>query len=232
MSDKYLVHESVLAKKHLLVENLLLEKPRLSVLQDEDQRTPLHWACSINDEPMVDLILKYLPQNTDLDELVDASGWTPVHITSSIGNVGILNKLMKLDPTPDINLKTNQGTTALHLSISKQRNEMVKELIEIYKCLGRIRDSKSMTPLHRASCIGSIPIILLLVDQAHVNVNAQDSDGWTSLHHAMAEGHGDAAVKLVELGADPLIQNNDGLTAQQVAVDESVLHYFQKLAGI
>lgn len=213
-----------------LAKQLISENPKSTILKDNDERTPLHWAVSINNNDLVQFIINQLPKGTDIDELVDASGWTAIHINASIGNVEILNLLMHTDPQPDINLPTNQGTTALHLSISKNHLSYVRVLIDEFAASCRVKDKMGYTPLHRAASIGSIAIMRLLIQLAKgVNVNAKDNDGWTSLHHALAEGHADAAIYLVdEAGADVNIENDDGQTPIQVAVDEKVAKYFKE----
>lgn len=226
--DKFIVHESVRANKALLVQQLVNENPKLLFRKDDDERTPLHWACTMNNTEMVKILLQ--PRNgiteIDIDEMVDASGWTPVHIASSLGNLQILEELMKLQPTPDINLATNQGTTSLHLAVSKNHYQLVEKLVIEYKCSCRSKDKNGFTGIHRAASIGSQPILRLLAEHGKINMNAKDNNGWTGLHHALAEGHGDAAVLLVKLGSDPTIQNNESKTPVQVAVDEKVGHYF------
>lgn len=227
--DKYVIHESIRAGKALLVQQLINENPKLLFRKDEDDRTPLHWACTMDNNEIIKILLQ--PRNgideIDIDEMVDASGWTPIHIVSALGNVQILEQLMKLEPTPDINLATNQGTTALHLAISKNHLALVEKLVVEYKCSCRVKDKNGFTGLHRAASIGSQPIVKLLIEHGKVNINAKDNNGWTSLHHALAEGQGDVALLLAKLGADPSIQNNDSQTPQQVSVDEKVKRYFE-----
>lgn len=226
MSSKYLVHEAARDNKPLIVQNLLAENPQLAVLKDEDSRTPLHWACTMNNEKMVDIILPFL-KKVDLETLADDGGWTPVHIAAATGNQNILDKLMKLDPDYNIDLATGTGTTCLHLAVSKNYYDMVKSLLDTYKCSPRVKDKKSSTPLHRAAAIGSQPIVKMLAG-AKVSMNAKDSDGWTPLHHALAEGHGDVGVSLVQLGADAEAESNSGETPAQVANNDSVRKFFEQ----
>lgn len=229
MSDNpYLIHEAVRDNKPLMVENLLMESPKLLIKPDDDERTPIHWAASGGNENMVDLLIKYFPQvKFDIDDLVDASGWTPIHIAVSIGNLAILRKLIELaSETPDVNLQTNQGTTALDLAISKERNDVARYLIEELNCSCRLKDKKGFTPLHRASCNNNLAIIDVLLSKGKVNVNATDRDGWTSLHHALAEGNVEIAVKLARAGADVNARNSDGETPLQVAVDDKAAKSF------
>jgi 26S proteasome non-ATPase regulatory subunit 10 len=53
-------------------------------------------------------------------------------------------------------------------------------------------------------------------------INATDIDGMTALHHAVSEGHGDAAVFLLKAGAEHDKQDRDGNKAIQLAPDAKV----------
>ena len=53
-------------------------------------------------------------------------------------------------------------------------------------------------------------------------VNPADISGQTPLHHAIAEGHGDAAMALIKAGAETDRKDNDGLTALECAPDGKV----------
>lgn len=224
-SGDYAIHEAAQNDKPLTVQGLLSENPKLAISKDQDSRTPLHCACSLNNEKIIDIILPYV--NVDIDDLVDDAGWTPLHIVSAIGNRSVLKKLMAKDPRPDINLPTGTGVTPLHLAVSKNHYDYVKDLLDDYRCSVSVKDNKGQTALHRAAAIGSQPIIRLLA-AAKANVNAKDRDGWTPLHHALAEGHADAGALLVLLGADPLIESNAGERPAAVAVNEQVRKYFEK----
>lgn len=223
-ATSYPVHEAARDGKPLIVSGLLSENNKLATSKDSDGRTPLHWAVAMNHENIVDLVLPFL-KNIDLDDLVDDSGWTPVHIACGVGNISILSKLMAHDPQPDINLATSTGVTGLHVAVSKNHYELVEKLLKDYKALARKRDSRGQTPLHRAGACGSSVAVKALVE-AGVNVNATDKDGWTALHHALAEGQGDVAVLLVELGARKDVEGNEGEKPVDVA-GEAVRRYFE-----
>ncbi|KAI3404284.2 NAS6 [Candida oxycetoniae] len=224
------INDAIKENKSNLAEQLLTESPNLLYAKDEDERSPLHWACSMNNIALVEYILSHTPSNIDLDDVRDSSGWTPIHIASSIGNVEILNLLMHRDPIPDVNQTTNSGTTALHLSISKDHLPFVRVLIEEFGANCRKKDKLGYTPLHRAAAMGSMGSCREIITKGKlVNVNAKDNEGWTALHHALAEGNGDVAVLLVKVGkADPLVVNNEGLKPIQVSVDEKVARFFKQ----
>lgn len=223
--SNHAVHAAATNNQPLTVAGLLAENPRLAVSRDDDNRTPLHCACSLNNEEIVDLILPHVA--VDIDELTDDAGWTPLHIVLALGNQAVLRKLMARDPTPDVNLPTATGATPLHLAVSKNHYDYVRVLVDEYKCAVSAKDQRGTTALHRAAAIGSQPIIRTLA-AARANVNAADRAGWTALHHALAEGHADAAALLVLLGADALAETNGGETPAQVANSDSVREHFKR----
>lgn len=53
-------------------------------------------------------------------------------------------------------------------------------------------------------------------------LDAADSDGQTALHHAVAEGHGDAAVALLKAGAAADRKDANGDLALDLAPDKDV----------
>lgn len=73
-----------------------------------------------------------------------------------------------------------------------------------------ITESEQWNYLHRANLINPSPVetIKFYLDKG-VEVNAQDVYGMTPLHYAMRAKNGDAAMALLEAGADPNIPNID-----------------------
>lgn len=55
--------------------------------------------------------------------------------------------------------------------------------------------------------------------------NPQDVEGFTPLHHAVAEGHGHTAVALLKEGADATIKDAEGHLAFDLAPDKEVRTY-------
>lgn len=69
--------------------------------------------------------------------------------------------------------------------------------------------------------MGNVPMVKLLL-QSRSPVNASDGDGCTALHHAIAEGHGDAAVVLLKAGAETDKKDGNGALALDLAPDAKV----------
>lgn len=53
----------------------------------------------------------------------------------------------------------------------------------------RVRDHRGQYPIHRAAAVGSAPMVGLLLKNRSP-LSPADSEGYTPLHHAIAEGHG------------------------------------------
>ncbi|MBI5091097.1 MAG: ankyrin repeat domain-containing protein [Candidatus Hydrogenedentes bacterium] len=73
---------------------------------------------------------------------------------------------------------------------------------------------------------------LAMLISSGVDLNAQDEEGMTALHHAAANNNGDAVRKLIRAKADLRIKDAQGRTAEDVAEQgrrEKALQVFQRL---
>lgn len=70
--------------------------------------------------------------------------------------------------------------------------------------------------------MGSVPIIKMLLEDGKSPINATDSDGLTALHHAISEGHGDAAILLLKSGAEAEKRDGEGRLAIDLVPDDKV----------
>ncbi|KAI0548625.1 hypothetical protein F4679DRAFT_316560 [Xylaria curta] len=61
-------------------------------------------------------------------------------------------------------------------------------------------------------------------------LNATDVAGYTALHHAVAEGHGDTAIALLKAGAETDKRDSDGYLALDLAPDKEVRKYIEREA--
>lgn len=219
------LHEACREGQESKVRELVEEQPKLLLSQDLDSRYPLHWAVSYQHESIVKILLSRM-QSVDLDDLVDESGWSPLHIASSVGNLDIFTELLHHAIKPDADLGTSQGVTALHLACSKQHLAIARLLVKEGASV-RKKDVRGQLALHRAASVGSIPLVKLLCD-GRSPVNAKDVQGWTPLFHALSEGHGDVAVILVqEYNAEYReLQDNSGKAPLDVVPDDKVKRFF------
>ncbi|QKX55999.1 uncharacterized protein TRUGW13939_03098 [Talaromyces rugulosus] len=224
---KFAIHEASREGRTPMVESLLNANPKLASLKDEDERLPIHWAAAYNRLPIVELLVtnKYFDP-----DVTDGSGWTPLMIAASLKNAEgdpIVDLLLRKEA--DVNIKSISGQNALHFAASKANLSTVKTLIT-HKCSARVKDKRGQLALHRAAAVGSIPILKLLLDQGKSPINATDVDSLTALHHAISEGHGDAAILLMKSGADLEKTDSDGHLAIDLAPDTKVRKYILQTA--
>lgn len=238
--ESFPLHDAARDKKNLLVSQLSKTDPKSILLKDGDGRTPLHWAASSGNTEGLSILLKAIKENKSLSSKFDIddednAGWTLLHIGSSTGNVDILDLIKPWGA--DADAKTNASQTGLHFAASKGHIDVVRKLLgkkgdeedkeDGFNASSRIKDKLNQLPLHRAAAIGSLPIVhLLIAAKSPLNV-ADLSGGWTPLHHALAEGHGDVAVELVKAGADLEKEDEEGKKPLDVAADEKTRKYVQ-----
>ncbi|KAI9713898.1 MAG: hypothetical protein M1820_000628 [Bogoriella megaspora] len=231
--SKFAIHEAARNGQSMnltaLVESLLNKakaNTRLASRRDDDDRLPLHWAVSYNRLSIVELLVQQ--KNFDPDEQ-DASGWTPLMMASSLKDGEALVALL-LSKGADVNMKNNNGQTALHFTASKNNLEVARTLIQ-HSATTRVKDKRGQLPLHRAAAIGSVPMVKLMLDNKSP-LNATDADGSTALHHAIAEGHGDTALELLKAGAGSDKEDSSGHLAIDLAPDTKVRSFVLKNAEL
>jgi Ankyrin repeats (3 copies)/Ankyrin repeat len=129
--------------------------------------------------------------------------------------VRTLNSLVSNGFVPDA-VYWSSGRTALHISASRGKKEVVEFLIQ-YKCNLDAADSKNRwTPLHRAVYSKRHEVVNLLA-QKGANPNFQDNRGWTPLHYSSYYGFLSDTILLVDAGANSTIQNNEDRTPRDLA---------------
>lgn len=95
--------------------------------------------------------------------------------------------------------------------------DMVKEHLNTGNFTPNSKDPNGYTPMHAAASYGHIELLRLLMKEGG-NVNIQDNEGDTPLHHC--EDLKTAKVLVEELKADLSIKNNDDFSALQYMTDE------------
>ncbi|KAL5045799.1 hypothetical protein BDW71DRAFT_75355 [Aspergillus fruticulosus] len=225
--SKFPLHEAAREGKLALAESLLHANPKLANTKDDDDRLPIHWAVAYNHLPIVELLVSTKDFDPDVE---DGSCWTPLMIAASLKNAEgdpIIELLLRKGA--DVNVKSVTGQNALHFATSKANISTVRTLLE-NKCSARVKDKRGQLPLHRAAAIGSTPIIQVLLKDGRSPVNAADNDGLTALHHAISEGHGDAALTLLKAGAEADKKDASGTLAIDMAPDKKVRNYILQAA--
>ncbi|KAK2864963.1 hypothetical protein FQN49_004040 [Arthroderma sp. PD_2] len=224
---KFAIHEAAREGKNLVVESLLNANPKLAFLKDGDERLPIHWAVAYNQPLIIEPLISMKGFDPDV---TDASGWTPLMIAASLKDGegdSIIEILLRKEA--DVNIKSVSGQNAIHFATSKNNISTVRLLLA-NKCSARVKDRRSQLPLHRAAAIGSVPLVKLLIEEGKSPLNASDIDGLTALHHAVSEGHGEAALTLLRAGAEADKRDANGQLAIELSPDVKVRKYILEAA--
>ena len=97
--------------------------------------------------------------------------------------------------------------------------EKIKKELEAHPQAFKPKRGGSAGPLHLAALRSQTVVVQLLVENG-VDVNARDIHGNTPLHHAvLSEGNAEIVELLVAHGADMHTKNNQGYTPLAVAQD-------------
>ncbi|KAJ5740625.1 hypothetical protein N7493_000497 [Penicillium malachiteum] len=224
---KFPLHEAAREGRTEIAESLLNANPKSASVKDDDERLPIHWAVAYNRLPIVELLVAVKNFDPDVE---DGSGWTPLMIAASLKDAAgdpIIDLLLRKGA--DVTVKSSSGQNALHFAASKANISTVRTLIT-NKCSARVKDVRGQLSLHRAAATGSVPILKALLEEGKSPVNATDNDGFTALHHAISEGHGDAAILLLKSGAEPDKRDIDGKLAIDLVPDDKVRKYILQTA--
>lgn len=111
------------------------------------------------------------------------------------------------------------GHTPLLVAARDGHTEIVRELLQAGADV-RAKDwTFQAAPIHKATSIGNLEILKMLVNHPGIDLNVQDAtNGYTPLHEALWHGYTECAEILVEKGARLDIQGHDGKLAIDIAI--------------
>jgi uncharacterized protein len=116
-------------------------------------------------------------------------------------------------PQTNVEARTEQDESPLMMAALKGQLDMARRLIG----KGADVNKPGWTPLHYAATHGHLSIMQLLLDE-HAYIDAESPNGTTPLMMAALYGTAEAVKLLLEAGADPLLKNQLGLTAIDMAL--------------
>ncbi|MBU6503468.1 MAG: ankyrin repeat domain-containing protein [Burkholderiales bacterium] len=111
-------------------------------------------------------------------------------------------------PGIDVNVLDAHGESPLMMASLKGQFNIAKELID----KGADVNKTGWTPLHYAATGGHAKIVSLLLDH-YAYIDAASPNGTTPLMMAAYYGNAETVKLLLDEGADPLLKNQQGLTA-------------------
>lgn len=116
------------------------------------------------------------------------------------------------------------------VAAADNQTDTVKSLIESGRFSPNSADPNGFTPIHAAASYGNVDLLRYLLQNGG-NVNVQDKDGDTPLHHV--ESVDVASILIGEFGADYKIKNNEGLNVKEYHIQDGefpeLIQFFNSL---
>ena len=166
----------------------------------------------------IDILLELVKNGADLN-IPDIDGDTPLILSVEKFNCSVVEKLIHAGS--HIEKRGNQGQTALLNACTKNKPEIVKCLASNNADLN-IADDFNNTALMRASISGSIKVIEFLhSNNLPCEIDKRGIMNRTALQLAIVNDRFDSVSKLLKLGADPHVKDQDLYTPISLAVAHS-----------
>ena len=179
---------------------------------------------------MVHLLLEWRPA---LADQVDSS---PLHFASSDGDRKIVNAILRASPPSTVYKKDSGGLSALHVAARMGHHRVVEDMLGSCPDAAELRDGSGGTFVHaaaretRSSAVVSLAIRSPML-RGRGLLDAQDRDGNTPLHLAVAAGSNGVVEALLRKGkvrADVL--NNDGHTTFDLGAEGWAAGFFATIS--
>jgi ankyrin repeat protein len=202
------------------VNSLLGEHVDVNVPQP-DGATPLAWAAYLDEEDIVDVLLKAGARVNTADEY----GETPLTLACANGNGSVVRKL--LDAGADANASRWGGETALMLAARSGSVEAVKQLLLKGARADAMESRKGQNALMWAAAEGHSDVVEVLL-QHGANASAASKGGFTPLVFAAQKGDVKSVLSLIAAHADV----NHTVPTGQSALELALIGHRNEVAGV
>lgn len=177
---------------------------------DQSGKTALMVAAKAGNN---NLLKKLLANGAEAD-IKNNNGGSAIMFACIKGDLKTVQSLLVQDV--DVNARGANGWGALMIASAKGHVEVVEQLLERKADVNTV-DVYDWTPLHRASYENRELVVELLLAAPEIEINAQDDQGASALHHAAVQGNISISKRLIESGADTELTDLVGRTPQQYA---------------
>ena len=139
------------------------------------------------------------------------NGWTALHYCAKYGDYESIKSFA--DVGIDINLKTNDGKTILHIAANYGHLNLCKTLIDKHNFDVNATSNARWTALHYSARSGSYELVNFFADMG-IDIYLKEDSGWNCLHIAALYGHLNLCNTLLHKHKFKIyITDNEGWTA-------------------
>ena len=190
---------------HFAVIDFLLRKDAPVDALCKEGRSPLHYACMLDNSDIVRLLLS---AGAKLETQVPGDGRQPVHIAAANGCVEILEVLHGKGAS--IAQRDSAGNRPLCIACHQGHTKVVEKLLEYGEPLRKFFETRPSedSPLCIASRAGHFDVARLLI-QKGASVKQRDEFGYIPLRYAAYYGHPEVLQLLLEEGAELIDDGED-----------------------
>lgn len=110
---------------------------------------PLHYAVLLNDQRLVECLLKDAPSSAII---LNNDGFSPFHLAARSDDYGMFQLFLSLSPHCSLQV-TKTGQNVLHISVERKNESIISAIVEDRKLSEMINqpDEDGNTPLHLAA---------------------------------------------------------------------------------
>jgi len=146
----------------------------------------------------IDLLYAVIQDDPYILERIDSIPFveTPLHIAASMGHLEFAIEIMNLKPSFALKLNP-QGFSPIHLAIQNKQELMVYHFVCINKDLVRVKGREGIIPLHFASQIGDVQMLVYFLYRCPESIEYLTVRRETALHIAVKNEQYEALQVLV-----------------------------------
>jgi len=174
--------------------------------------TPLHYAALCGLDVVVNFLI--IEHSQDLDTRCFDHESTALHLASRSGHVEAIRVI--LDNGADADVQNKSDSTPLHMASTGGHVEAVRLLLE-HGANATLQDNQDVSAIELAYQSGSKVARVFLEFGNGGDFVADNISEWSPLNRALFDGNIELTCDLLERGADPMVQADDGLIPLQAA---------------
>lgn len=186
------------------VEALLKHNPQLANARNEGGISALLFAVYYGKADIADVLL----ENGAMVDIFEAC---------AVGARDKVIKLLALDPYL-LNSYSHDGWTPLHMAVFFGHIDLVRFLLDAGADIDALsKNGQDLTPLHSALANPHHAKVSLLLIEKGADITLAQSEGYTPLHYAAANGTDDVVIHLLAMNANRSAKTKDGKTPLDLA---------------